>query len=136
MPDLPLWSHISCVIVCTFGGQRSASEAIPQESFILGFCLIGFPYFEAGFLPEVWGLLIRPGWLASAPHRSSCLHLPRAGITCVHHHTQLFTWVLGPNSGLYVIILHLAISQPHAIPYIPVSLNPLKCFNTRELFIL
>lgn len=65
----------------------SGAGTIPQEPSSL--------VSEIGTLTRIQGLPVRLSQLNNKPHRSSCPRLPRAGITSVHHATQLFTWVLG-----------------------------------------
>lgn len=44
------------------------------------------------------------GSVASEPQKSARLHLPRAGITSISHHAQLFAWVLGIKWALHACI--------------------------------
>lgn len=65
----------------------SGASAVPQEPSAL--------VSKIGTLTGIQGLPVRLSQLNNKSHRSSCHHLPRAGVTSVPHPTQLFTWVLG-----------------------------------------
>lgn len=54
------------------------------------------------------------GWLTNKPQVSSCLCLLSSGITSIHHHIWVFTWVLAWNSGPHVCmgspsLIHLSL---------------------------
>lgn len=90
------------VHVCSQGykGQKTTSVIFPQEFATCSF--------EPGPLTDLQ-LTKQPKLAVQKPQKSACPHLPKTGITSVHHHTHIFTWVWGIKlKSLYLQGKHIA----------------------------
>lgn len=92
----------------------------PWVPLLRNLVLVGFVLFlrESLSLTLIWGPLIKTGWLVSEFLGYVWLPLPSIGNTSMNHHTWLFVWLWGLDSGLpachskYVTDRHLP-APPH-----------------------
>jgi len=115
------WERVP-VCVCVHRSEVNLECLSSGTSFLL----VLFCFWENLSLTLIWGPLIKTGWLVSEFLGYVWLPLPSIGNTSMNHHTWLFVWLWGLDSGLpachskYVTDRHLpAPPHPPSMYFIP-----------------
>lgn len=106
--DLPysawmfMYVHVCVCSYCVQGCMCTVYKCILRLDNTLGCHALGPPT----LCLEMGSFTGWAGWLASEPPSP----IPNVGIITIYHHTQIFMWVLGSNSGPRVYVTNILLS--------------------------